>query len=152
MSWARTLQPCSATHGWSHWRGPTLLLWTWVTPQPSSASKNRLSLLRLDAAVAPFSSCNTPFIAKCCIDELNPPVLEAAAAAGARCAFYTVMRLPWELNALFQEWLSQHYPDRAARVMARIREMQSAVGVVIPPTPAPRTGRPASPRAGRPAR
>ena len=58
------------------------------------------------------------------INDDMEQVLEAAAAAGARCAFYTVMRLPWELNALFQEWLSQHYSDRAARVMARIREMR----------------------------
>ena len=36
--------------------------------------------------------------------------------------------------------------------LARIREMQSAVGVVTPPTPAPRTGRPAPPGARRPAR
>ena len=51
-------------------------------------------------------------------------VLEAAAEAGAQRAFYTVLRLPWELNALFQNWLQQHYPDRAERVMARIREMR----------------------------
>jgi DNA repair photolyase len=50
-------------------------------------------------------------------------VLEAAASAGARCAFYTVLRLPWELNGIFQAWLQTHYPDRAARVMARVREM-----------------------------
>ena len=58
------------------------------------------------------------------INDDMEQVLEAAAEAGARSAFYTVMRLPWELNALFQEWLAQHYPDRAARVMARIREMR----------------------------
>ncbi len=51
-------------------------------------------------------------------------VLEAAAEAGADSAFFTVLRLPWELNALFQQWLEEHYPQRAARVMARIREMR----------------------------
>ncbi|MDO8769726.1 MAG: PA0069 family radical SAM protein [Burkholderiaceae bacterium] len=50
-------------------------------------------------------------------------VLEAAAAAGATSAFFTVLRLPWELNPLFQEWLDLHYPQRAARVMARVRDM-----------------------------
>ena len=58
------------------------------------------------------------------INDDMEQVLEAAAHAGARSAFYTVMRLPWELNELFQEWLAQHYPERAARVMARIREMR----------------------------
>jgi DNA repair photolyase len=50
-------------------------------------------------------------------------VLEAATAAGATSAFFTVLRLPWELNPLFQEWLALHYPERAARVMARVRDM-----------------------------
>ena len=51
-------------------------------------------------------------------------ILEAAAAAGARAAFGIVIRLPWEVNPLFQHWLEQHFPQRAARVMARIREMR----------------------------
>lgn len=50
-------------------------------------------------------------------------VLEAAAAAGATSAFFTVLRLPWELNPLFQEWLVLHYPQRAERVMARVRDL-----------------------------
>jgi DNA repair photolyase len=50
-------------------------------------------------------------------------VLEAAAAAGATNAFFTVLRLPWELNPLFQEWLALHYPQRAQRVMARVRDL-----------------------------
>ena len=58
------------------------------------------------------------------INDDMEQVLEAAAAAGASSAFYTVLRLPWELNTLFQEWLAQHYPQRATRVMARIREMR----------------------------
>jgi DNA repair photolyase len=58
------------------------------------------------------------------INEDMEQVLEAAWAAGARSAFYTVLRLPWELNPLFKEWLDQHYPQRAARVMARVREMR----------------------------
>jgi DNA repair photolyase len=58
------------------------------------------------------------------INDDMEQVLEAAAVAGAGSAFYTVLRLPWELNALFHEWLALHYPERAARVMARIREMR----------------------------
>ena len=51
-------------------------------------------------------------------------VLEAAWQAGARTAFYTVIRLPWEVAPIFKEWLELHYPQRAARIMARIREMR----------------------------
>jgi len=62
------------------------------------------------------------------IPFINEPeierVLEAAASAGATSAFGIVLRLPWEVNPIFQRWLDQHYPDRAARVMARVREMR----------------------------
>ncbi len=58
------------------------------------------------------------------VNEDMEQVLEAAAHAGATRAFYTVLRLPWELNEVFQQWLALHYPQRAARVMARIREMR----------------------------
>jgi len=51
-------------------------------------------------------------------------VLAAAREAGATRAFYTVLRLPWELGPLFREWLQLHYPDRAARVMARIQDLR----------------------------
>ncbi len=57
------------------------------------------------------------------INDDMEQVLEAAFEAGARSAFYTVLRLPWELNPIFQEWLALHYPQRAARVMARVAEM-----------------------------
>jgi DNA repair photolyase len=62
------------------------------------------------------------------IPFINEPelerVLEAAAQAGARRAFSIVLRLPWEVNPLFQQWLAAHFPDRAKRVMARIHEMR----------------------------
>lgn len=52
-------------------------------------------------------------------------VLHAAYDAGARSAFYTVLRLPWELDTLFREWLQVHYPQRAARVMARVQDLHN---------------------------
>jgi len=59
---------------------------------------------------------------------LNEPELEAilgqAADAGATSAFYTILRLPWELREVFGDWLASAYPDRARRVMNRLREMR----------------------------
>ncbi|GAC1600105.1 MAG: PA0069 family radical SAM protein [Ramlibacter sp.] len=51
-------------------------------------------------------------------------VMEAAWDAGARSAFYHVLRLPWEVSPLFRQWLELHYPQRSARIMARIQEMR----------------------------
>jgi len=62
------------------------------------------------------------------IPFLNEPelerILEAAHEAGATSAFSVVLRLPWEVNPLFQDWLRQHVPERADRIMARIRDMR----------------------------
>lgn len=57
------------------------------------------------------------------ITEDMEQVLAAARDAGATSAFYTVVRLPWELNALMREWLQLHYPQRAERVLARIQDL-----------------------------
>ncbi|MYN07666.1 PA0069 family radical SAM protein [Massilia sp. FT127W] len=51
-------------------------------------------------------------------------VMEAAFKAGAMHANYIVLRLPWEVNPLFQQWLEAHFPDRAQRVMNRVRDMR----------------------------
>jgi len=62
------------------------------------------------------------------IPFLNEPeierVLEAARDAGATSAFAVVLRLPWEVNPLFQDWLQKHAPDKADRIMARVRDMR----------------------------
>jgi DNA repair photolyase len=47
------------------------------------------------------------------INDDMEQVLEAARDAGATSAFYTVVRLPWEVAPLFREWLQLHYPQRA---------------------------------------
>ena len=51
-------------------------------------------------------------------------ILERAAAAGAKIAGYTVIRLPYELKQLWEEWLQQHYPERAEHVLSLIRQMR----------------------------
>jgi len=51
-------------------------------------------------------------------------VLEACAQAGATSASYIVLRLPWEVAPLFKDWLAAHFPDRADRVMSRVRDMR----------------------------
>jgi DNA repair photolyase len=89
----------------------------------AAAPQRRLRTIRaLAAAGIPVGVSVAPQIPF--LNEDMEQVLQAAAQAGARSAFYTVLRLPWELNELFQQWLDLHYPQRAARIMARIREMR----------------------------
>jgi len=61
-----------------------------------------------------------PFVTEPDLERL----LEAVRDAGAIHAHYVVLRLPWEVNPLFQQWLQTHFPDRAQRVMNRVRDMR----------------------------
>src|SRR5690606_34720911 len=58
------------------------------------------------------------------LNEDMEQVLEAAYEAGARRAFYQLIRLPWEVAPIFRQWLQQHCRERAGRVMARIHDMR----------------------------
>ncbi len=51
-------------------------------------------------------------------------ILTSAREAGARWASYVMLRLPLEVGDLFQAWLEEHAPHKAAHVMSIIREMR----------------------------
>lgn len=53
-----------------------------------------------------------------------PHILESAANAGACSAGYTMLRLPYGVKDLFQAWLHEHFPDRAEKVLNRIRSVR----------------------------
>src|SRR6266480_1595921 len=55
-------------------------------------------------------------------DAEIPRILEAAALAGAQSASWVLLRLPKPVDELFERWLEERYPERRARVLARIRE------------------------------
>ena len=57
-------------------------------------------------------------------DAEIPRILAAAADAGARSGSWVLLRLPKPVDALFQDWLAEHYPDRRERVLGRIREVR----------------------------
>ena len=89
----------------------------------AAAPHRRLRTLRtLAEAGVPVGVSVSPQIPF--INDDMERVLEAAYEAGARRAFYQVLRLPWELAPMFRQWLALHYPDRAERVMARVQDMR----------------------------
>ena len=94
-----------------------------LEPRAASPQRRLRTVRALSEAGIPVGVSVSPVI-----PFLNEPelerILEAAAAAGATSAFSIVLRLPWEVNPLFQNWLQQHVPERAARIMARVREMR----------------------------
>jgi DNA repair photolyase len=52
-----------------------------------------------------------------------PSILKAASEAGARSANFTILRLPYGVKDLFENWLRRHYPERADKILNRLREM-----------------------------
>ena len=51
-------------------------------------------------------------------------VLKAARNAGALEAGYTMLRLPFEVRDIFKDWLVKEFPDRAAKVMAHVKDVR----------------------------
>ena len=85
--------------------------------------KRRLAMIeRLSAAGVPVRVMASPLIPSLTDPELEA-ILAAGKSAGARSASYIMLRLPREVSPLVREWLAEHAPDRAKRVMARVRDM-----------------------------
>jgi DNA repair photolyase len=57
-------------------------------------------------------------------DHEIPRLLQAARAAGAGWASYVLLRLPHGTRDLFEQWLQERHPQRAARVLQRIRDVR----------------------------
>ena len=53
-----------------------------------------------------------------------PNIIQSAANAGARGAAYIMLRLPYRVSDLFSNWLERHYPDRAQKVLNRIKSIR----------------------------
>ena len=94
-----------------------------LEPRAAAPARRLRTIRRLTDAGIPVSVSVAPIIPFVTEPELEK-VLEAAHDAGAVGAHYVVLRLPWEVNPLFQEWLQAHFPNRAQRVMNRVREMR----------------------------
>ena len=85
------------------------------------APKRRLAAIKeLTAAGVPVSVLASPMIPFINDSELEA-ILAAAREAGAHSASYIFLRLPHEIKDLFVEWLQDHFPDRAARVLNTIK-------------------------------
>ncbi len=90
----------------------------------ASHPRNRLAAVsKLAAAGIPVGVMVAPIVPAITDHEI-PRILEAAAAAGAQAAGFTVVRLPGAVAGLFEAWLERHFPDRRDKVLNRIREMR----------------------------
>ncbi|NVE22279.1 PA0069 family radical SAM protein [Burkholderia glumae] len=94
-----------------------------LEPRAATPSRRLRTIRALREAGVPVGVSIAPVIPFVTEPDLER-VLEACAEAGATHASYIVLRLPWEVAPLFREWLGAHFPERAERVMARVRDMR----------------------------
>lgn len=93
--------------------------------EPRAATpQRRLETVRaLSQAGIPVTVMTAPIIPGLNDHEIES-LIAAAAEHGATSIGYVVLRLPYEIKDLFHEWLVQHVPDRAARIINTIRDMR----------------------------
>ena len=92
-----------------------------LEPRASAPHRRLETIRRLSAAGIPTGVMAAPMIPFLNDSDLEG-ILEQAREAGALGASYTMLRLPLEIADMFREWLAEHYPDRAGRVMERVRD------------------------------
>jgi DNA repair photolyase len=94
-----------------------------LEPRAATPSRRLRTIRTLSEAGVPVGVSIAPIIPFVTEPDMER-VLEACAEAGATTASYIVLRLPWEVAPLFKDWLAAHFPDRADRVMSRVRDMR----------------------------
>lgn len=95
-----------------------------MEPRASTPQKRLEAISTLTQAGVPVSLMAAPMIPQLNDHELEN-IMEAAVRHGVRDAAYILLRLPLEIKDLFADWLGEHVPDRAARVMNHIRDTRN---------------------------
>ncbi len=91
----------------------------------AAAPQKRLSMIRaLAEANIPVTVFASPMIPKLNDHELED-ILQAAKDAGAGKAHYMLAKLPLEVAPLFKDWLDEHYPERAGKVIGTIQDTRN---------------------------
>jgi DNA repair photolyase len=93
-----------------------------MEPRAAIPTRRLAIIRRLADAGVPVRVMVAPVVPGLTDHEVEP-ILQAAQQAGAVAASFIMLRLPREVSGLFQDWLAHHYPDRAAKVMGRVRAL-----------------------------
>lgn len=94
-----------------------------LEPRATSPHRRLQTLEKLSKAGIPTRVSLSPVIPALNEDELDD-IVAAAASAGVQAGYAIILRLPHELQTLFPEWLREHYPMRAERIIKAIRSLR----------------------------
>lgn len=94
-----------------------------LEPRAPRPEKRLAAIRALAEAGIPVHASISPIVPAITDHEVEH-LVEAVAQAGARSVSYIPVRLPHEVAPLFRAWLAAHFPDRAGKVMAIIRDLR----------------------------
>ncbi|MCS7081887.1 MAG: PA0069 family radical SAM protein [Bacteroidetes bacterium] len=94
-----------------------------LEPRTSTAARRLEAIARLRERGVPVGVNIAPVIPGLTDHEI-PRLLQEAAQHGAQWAGYGLLRLPYAVKELFEDWLARTYPDRSDRVLGRIRAVR----------------------------
>jgi len=93
-----------------------------MEPRASTPQARLAAMETLASAGVPVAVNAAPMVPGLTDHEI-PAILEAAWKAGARRAAYTVVRLPYAVKHLFEQWLETHYPTKKDKVLDFLRDI-----------------------------
>lgn len=94
-----------------------------LEPRTSLPTQRLEAIRQLSDAGIPVRVMAAPIIPGLTDREI-PAILQAAADAGAIGAGWQLVRLPWAVKPIFEDWLARNRPDERDRVIARIQEVR----------------------------
>jgi DNA repair photolyase len=94
-----------------------------LEPRTSPPTARLATIRALAAAGIPVGAMVAPVIPGLTDHEI-PALVAAAAEAGASFSDYALLRLPYAVAPLFEDWLTQHVPAKKEKVLNRIRAMR----------------------------
>jgi DNA repair photolyase len=92
-----------------------------LEPRAAAPERRLETLRRIAEAGIPTGVMVAPVIPALTDREMEL-IMEKATEAGAKRCGYVLLRLPYELVDLFEEWLRRHYPLKADHVLSLIRQ------------------------------
>ncbi len=91
-----------------------------LEPRTASVANRLKAIETLAEAGVPVTAMLAPIIPGLNEHEVLP-MAKAVADAGARAIGYTMVRLNGDVGTIFEDWLQRCYPDRAAKVLGKIK-------------------------------
>jgi DNA repair photolyase len=95
-----------------------------LEPRASSPQRRLEAIRKLSEAGVPVFVMVAPIVPGL-TDQEVPAILKAVSEAGAVWSGYTIMRLPYQVKALFLDWVRREYPQKAQRMESQLRSMRN---------------------------